>query len=61
MNDSSKKYVNLIKTIDGVFNGLTQEEQLELIMLSPILKNIYSLGVKEGINLTNNKDVDCER
>lgn len=43
------KYKGLIEQIEGVFDGLTQEEQIELITLSPILHAIYSLGVKDGI------------
>ena len=47
------KYKGLIKQIEGIFDGLTQEEQIELITLSPILHAIYSLGVNDGIEYRN--------
>ena len=47
------KYKGLIKQIEGIFDGLTQEEQIELITLSPILHGIYSLGVNDGIEHRN--------
>ena len=47
------KYKGLIKQIEGIFDGLTQEEQIELITLSPILHAIYSLVVNDGIEHRN--------
>ena len=47
------KYKGLIKQIEGIFDGLTKEEQIELITFSQILHAIYSLGVNDGIEHRN--------
>lgn len=49
------KYENLIKTIEGVFDGLTMGEQTELISLSPILNAIYNKGAKDALTFVEHE------